>query len=81
MIEQMTYATVFEELGADALTVNMGVESLEPFMQYLSDGRGLYILARTSNPGAKDFQEKLIDGVALYEHVVQRFLRSRKESV
>ena len=74
---------VFEELGADALTVNpyMGVESLEPFMQYLSDGRGLYILARTSNPGAKDFQEKLIDGVALYEHVVQNFAQQKRVGV
>tara|TARA_Y100000589_G_C27120273_1_gene616102 strand:- start:303 stop:1163 length:861 start_codon:yes stop_codon:yes gene_type:complete len=71
---------VFEELDADALTVNpyMGVESLEPFMKYLSDGRGLYILARTSNPGAKDFQEKFLDGEALYEHVVNRFLENER---
>ena len=74
---------VFDELGADALTVNpyMGVESLEPFMQYLSEGRGLYILARTSNPGAKDFQEKLIDGEALYEHVVQNFAQQKRAGV
>ena len=73
----------FEELGADALTVNpyMGVESLEPFMEYLSEGRGIYVLARTSNPGAKDFQEKLIDGEALYERVVRSFSQQGRAGV
>tara|TARA_Y100000589_G_scaffold201448_1_gene190098 strand:+ start:1152 stop:2015 length:864 start_codon:yes stop_codon:yes gene_type:complete len=73
----------FEELDADALTVNpyMGVESLEPFMRYLSDGRGLYVLARTSNPGAKDFQEKIFNSDALYEHVVNSFLDIEKPGI
>jgi len=31
----------------------------------------LFVLARTSNPGAKDFQSLLVDGVPLYERVAR----------
>lgn len=51
------YATaVFEKLGFDAVTVNpyMGSDSLEPFIEHTD--RGIFILCRTSNPGAADFQ-------------------------
>jgi orotidine-5'-phosphate decarboxylase len=47
-------------LGADALTVNpwLGIDSLEPFVQTArKHGRGLFVLARTSNPGAADIQD------------------------
>lgn len=69
---------VFENLQCDAVTVNpyMGVESLKPFLRYLSEGRGVYILARTSNPGAQDFQEQLIEGEALFERVVRMFMEA-----
>lgn len=45
---------------SDALTVNpwMGLDTLEPFMTRARDTRsGLFILVRTSNPGASDLQE------------------------
>jgi len=47
---------IFEELGCDAATVNpyLGYDTIEPFMQY--EDRGIFILCRTSNPGAADFQ-------------------------
>ncbi len=47
----------FEVWRADAVTVNpyQGRDSLQPFLDY--DDRGVFILARTSNPGASDFQE------------------------
>ncbi len=47
-------------LGADALTVNplLGGDSLAPFIAAArSRGAGLFVLARTSNPGAADVQE------------------------
>jgi len=53
-------------LGADALTVNplLGRDSLAPFAEIAAErGAGLFVLARTSNPGAADVQElELADG-------------------
>ena len=58
----------------DAITVNpyMGVETIEPFVAVAErQGKGVVVLARTSNPGSKDFQAKLIDGEPLYLHVAR----------
>jgi len=58
----------------DAITVNpyMGVDTIEPFVQVAErTGRGVVVLARTSNPGSADFQAKLVDGEPLYIHVAR----------
>ncbi len=47
-------------MGADALTVNplLGQDSLAPLVAVARErGRGLFVLVRTSNPGASDVQE------------------------
>jgi orotidine-5'-phosphate decarboxylase len=52
-------------LGADAVTVNplLGRDSLEPFVTTArAHGRGLFVLVRTSNPGAADVQEQALEG-------------------
>lgn len=53
-------------LGADALTVNplLGADSLAPFLASARErSAGLFVLVRTSNPGAADVQElALADG-------------------
>ncbi|MEO1101271.1 MAG: orotidine-5'-phosphate decarboxylase [Pseudomonadota bacterium] len=57
----------------DALTVNpyMGLDTLEPFARVAEEtGRGLAVLARTSNPGSADFQAKDMGGAPLYARVV-----------
>lgn len=57
---------------ADALTVNpyLGLDSLEPFFEASrSHGAGVFVLARTSNPGAADFQSLSVEGAPLYERV------------
>ena len=48
---------IFDNLGFDAVTVNpyLGFDSVEPFVSYRD--RGVFILCRTSNPGAADFQD------------------------
>jgi orotidine-5'-phosphate decarboxylase len=61
----------FEQLGADAVTVHpyLGGEALAPFLE-----RGeklIFVLARTSNPGAGEFQDLVADGVPLYRHVAR----------
>jgi orotidine-5'-phosphate decarboxylase len=59
---------------ADALTVNpyLGLDSLEPFLEASGEhGVGVFVLARTSNPGAADFQSLPVDGVPVYERVAR----------
>jgi orotidine-5'-phosphate decarboxylase len=54
-------------LAADALTVNpyLGRDALEPFIE---TGRGIFVLVRTSNPGAQDLQDaQLRDGERVWE--------------
>jgi orotidine-5'-phosphate decarboxylase len=47
---------IFDYYGCDAVTVNpyLGFDSIEPFVNYTE--KGVFILCRTSNPGAVDFQ-------------------------
>jgi orotidine-5'-phosphate decarboxylase len=55
---------VFDTWGADAVTVSpwMGWDSLEPFLEY--EDKGVYVLLRTSNPGAKDLQDHVWERLA-----------------
>ena len=61
----------FERYGADAVTVNpyLGTDSLEPFLSY--EDRGVIVLCRTSNPGARDLQDLQVGERKLYEVVAQ----------
>jgi orotidine-5'-phosphate decarboxylase len=47
---------IFDNLNFDATTVNpyLGFDTVEPFIEYWD--RGVFILCRTSNPSAVDFQ-------------------------
>src|SRR5207253_5875277 len=57
---------------ADALTVNayLGRDAIEPFLASARrSGCGVFVLVRTSNPGAGQFQDLLCDGKPLYRHV------------
>ena len=62
----------FDRYGADAVTVNpyMGEDSVLPFLA--RPDRAAILLCRTSNPGAKDFQDLLVDGLPLYRRVAER---------
>jgi orotidine-5'-phosphate decarboxylase len=58
----------------DAITVNpyMGVDTIAPFVDVAERaGKGVAVLARTSNPGSADFQARLVDGEPLYLHVAR----------
>jgi orotidine-5'-phosphate decarboxylase len=57
---------------ADAATVNpyLGSDSIEPFIDSARrSGRGIFILVRTSNPGARQFQDLDCSGRPLFMHV------------
>ena len=58
--------------AADALTVNpyLGPDTLAPFVETAHErNAGLYILVRTSNPGAAEFQSEPSQGTPLYRTV------------
>jgi orotidine-5'-phosphate decarboxylase len=63
---------LFSVLGFDAATVNpyLGFDSIEPFINY--QDKGVFILCRTSNRGATDFQNLCTNGLPLYEAVAQK---------
>lgn len=63
---------LFSVFGFDAATVNpyLGFDSIEPFISY--QDKGIFILCRTSNPGASDFQNLCTDGSPLFEVVAQK---------
>ena len=66
------YATaLFDDLKFDAVTISpyMGRDSVEPFLT--RPGKGVFLLALTSNPGSADFQRVRVAGRPLYEHVVK----------
>lgn len=69
------YATAwFDELAVDAITVHpyLGEDSLAPFMERA--GRGVIVLAKTSNPGSGDLQDRALaaSGEPLYRYVAGR---------
>ncbi|MCK6130113.1 orotidine-5'-phosphate decarboxylase [Parvimonas micra] len=57
------------EFEADFITLNpyMGMDSITPYLDYLKTGeKGVFVLLRTSNEGAKDIECLDYDGEALY---------------
>jgi orotidine-5'-phosphate decarboxylase len=62
----------FERYGADAVTVNpyLGRDSVEPFLKHAD--KGVIILCRTSNAGARDLQDLNVGpGKKLFHHVAE----------
>jgi orotidine-5'-phosphate decarboxylase len=69
---------IFDDLDADAVTLNpyLGGDSLAPFFEYSE--RGVFVLCKTSNPGAGEIQDLVVADPAgsepLYLHVARRAL-------
>ena len=65
-----------EAATPDAITVNpmLGLDAIEPFVRVAkAQGKGLFVLVRTSNPGSADFQDvRLADGRTWSELVADR---------
>jgi orotidine 5'-phosphate decarboxylase subfamily 2 len=69
-------ASAFQGLGADAITLSpyLGRDSIEPFLK--ESERGVFLLCKTSNPGAQDLQDARVErpgrqSVPLYLHVAE----------
>jgi orotidine-5'-phosphate decarboxylase len=75
--------TELEAATPDAITINpmLGIDSIEPFVKIARDeGKGLFALVRTSNPGSADFQDaKLVDGRTWSEMLADRLAAVAEE--
>ena len=62
-------SAIFDHLGADGVTVSpyLGADAVAPFTAY--GDRIVYVLARTSNPSAGTFQDRLVGDAPLHELV------------
>lgn len=68
-------AAAFDQIGADALTVNpyLGPDTIEPFLR---PHRGLFVLVRTSNPGSDEVQaQPLTAGLSVAELIAEQVTR------
>src|SRR5262249_12967136 len=64
----------FPVWDADALTVNpyLGRDAIEPFLENARrSGRAVFVLVRTSNPGAGQFQDLRCDGQPVFLYVAR----------
>lgn len=67
-----SFCTAFDE---DFITVNpyLGSDGINPFLDVCKEeNKGIFILIKTSNPSSGEFQDKLVDGVPLYELVARK---------
>lgn len=70
---EMYAKAIFDELKFDSVTLHpyMGFDSLQPFLKYKDKIH--FILALTSNKGARDFENQLLaDGKFLYQKVIDK---------
>jgi orotidine-5'-phosphate decarboxylase len=65
-------AALYDSLGADAVTASpyLGGEAIEPLLERAD--RFVYVLCRTSNPGAGELQNLQVESEPLYVHVARR---------
>ncbi|MCP4753354.1 MAG: orotidine-5'-phosphate decarboxylase [Proteobacteria bacterium] len=68
---EMYAKEVFVRYNADAVTINpyLGLDSVEPFLRY--EDRGIILLCRTTNSGANDIQDLIVDGEPVYKKVAK----------
>lgn len=63
------------DFETDFITLNpyMGMDSIEPYEEYIEKGdKGVFVLLRTSNPGAKDFEVLTVDGEEFFYKIGDR---------
>ncbi len=69
---QESFISPFDE---DFATVNpyLGSDGIKPFLDVCAkEGKGIFVLVKTSNPSSGEFQDKLVDGRPLYELVADK---------
>ena len=65
----------YRGFNEDFVTVNpyLGSDGVKPFTKVCAqEKRGIFVLVKTSNPSSGEFQDRLIDGKPLYEHMGEK---------
>ena len=78
---QKYYArSYFNNWDVDAVTLNpfLGYDTIEPFLDF--EGKAIYILAVTSNPGSADFQRQMVGDRYVFELVQDICCRAKLEN-
>ncbi len=71
-------------ISVDAITVNpyLGKDSIEPFViNCVDNGKGLFILVKTSNKSSSDIQDRICDGKRIYEIVSDLIIGLEEKSM
>ena len=74
----------YEPFGEDFATVNpyLGVDGVKPFVDVCKEcDKGIFVLVKTSNKSSGEFQDRLIDGRPLYEHVAEKVCEWGKDAM
>lgn len=69
---------IFDVFCADAVTINpyMGFDTIIPFLEYGNKDKGIIILCRTSNPGATQIQDVILEnGDPLYLSIAREAVK------
>jgi orotidine-5'-phosphate decarboxylase len=71
---------IFDWFGFGAVTLNpyLGRDALQPFLDYKD--RGCIIVARTSNPDAREFQDLLVEGKPVWQVVAETVVKDWNEN-
>jgi orotidine-5'-phosphate decarboxylase len=66
---------ILDEMGFDAITLHpyLGREALRPFLSRID--KGAIILCRTSNPGAAELQDLMVNGKPLWQVIAEKVSR------
>lgn len=69
---KMYASSLFDFFKSDSATINpyLGFDGVKPFLEYRD--KCSFILCRTSNPSAKDFQDLKIKNVPFYEKIAEK---------
>ena len=71
------------DFEADFITLSpyMGMDSIEPYLPYMKEGKkGVFVLVRTSNKGAEDFENlNIVGGKKLFNSVGDRLTEMGQE--
>ena len=76
--------SICSAFNTDFLTVNpyLGTDGVKPFVDVCNaEGKGIFVLVKTSNPSSGEFQDRLIDGKPLYEHVAAKVVEWGEDSM
>lgn len=72
------------DFETDFITINpyMGFDSITPYLKYLDKGdKGIFVLLRTSNPGAKDIEYLSAGNKPIYYHIGDKLNEMGKEYI